>query len=187
MKIRRSCSILAFVSPNTSRSPTHAFSGSPRRSLRSFSSQSRPPSCNHEARTFADLNGQEKRSACEVPTWKKWVLHWLKQKGRPNKTLYTVFKPFFSTSLALVLVGACTWPNEVFYQDRLLSNRWERRDSFWAKSSRTAPTPGLFLLMLGHLFDLLQIHQPLVTRTLPGAPGIATRSKDATRGSWPYY
>ena len=24
-------------------------------------------------------------------------------------------------------------------------------------------------------------------RTLLGAPGIATRSKDATRGSWPYY
>ena len=27
----------------------------------------------------------------------------------------------------------------------------------------------------------------LGTRTLLGAPGIATRSKDATRGSWPYY
>ena len=25
------------------------------------------------------------------------------------------------------------------------------------------------------------------TRTLLGAKGIATRSKDATRGSWPYY
>ena len=24
-------------------------------------------------------------------------------------------------------------------------------------------------------------------RKLLGAPGIATRSKDATRGSWPYY
>ena len=29
--------------------------------------------------------------------------------------------------------------------------------------------------------------QTLGTRTLLGAPGIATRSKDATRGSWPYY
>ena len=26
-----------------------------------------------------------------------------------------------------------------------------------------------------------------LTRTLLGAKGIATRSKDATRGSWPYY
>ena len=25
------------------------------------------------------------------------------------------------------------------------------------------------------------------TRTLLGAPGLTTRSKDATRGSWPYY
>ena len=29
--------------------------------------------------------------------------------------------------------------------------------------------------------------QSIVTRTLLEAPGIATRSKDATRGSWPYY
>ena len=27
----------------------------------------------------------------------------------------------------------------------------------------------------------------LGARTLLGAPGMATRSKDATRGSWPYY
>ena len=27
----------------------------------------------------------------------------------------------------------------------------------------------------------------LGARTLVGAPGIATRSKDAIRGSWPYY
>ena len=27
----------------------------------------------------------------------------------------------------------------------------------------------------------------LVTRSYYGAPGLATRSKDATRGSWPYY
>ena len=26
-----------------------------------------------------------------------------------------------------------------------------------------------------------------VARTLLGAPGLTTRSKDATRGSWPYY
>ena len=32
-------------------------------------------------------------------------------------------------------------------------------------------------------------HLTTTTRNkkLPGAPGIATRSKDATRGSWPYY
>ena len=29
--------------------------------------------------------------------------------------------------------------------------------------------------------------QTIGARTLLGAPGIATRSKDATRGSWPYY
>ena len=27
----------------------------------------------------------------------------------------------------------------------------------------------------------------LGARTLLGAPGLTTRSKDATRGSWPYY
>ena len=30
-------------------------------------------------------------------------------------------------------------------------------------------------------------YSPVGARTLLGAPGIATRSKDATRGSWPYY
>ena len=25
------------------------------------------------------------------------------------------------------------------------------------------------------------------SKKLPGAPGLTTRSKDATRGSWPYY
>ena len=30
-------------------------------------------------------------------------------------------------------------------------------------------------------------HKLLVARKLLGAPGIDTRSKDATKGSWPYY
>ena len=35
---------------------------------------------------------------------------------------------------------------------------------------------------MGHYFTIVASNKKLV-----GAPGIATRSKDATRGSWPYY
>ena len=69
-------------------------------------------------------------------------------------------------------------------------------------------TPGSTFVLLGALSRRLGLHsvalslrnsegfpgaQPfglqeqLVTRTLLGAKGIATRNKDATRGSWPYY
>ena len=41
------------------------------------------------------------------------------------------------------------------------------------------------VLMILH--DFGSKHPTTVTRTLLGAPGIATRSKDATSGSWPYY
>ena len=32
-----------------------------------------------------------------------------------------------------------------------------------------------------------ELHIATRNKKLLGAPGIATRSKDATRGSWPYY
>ena len=35
--------------------------------------------------------------------------------------------------------------------------------------------------------EVLDSHERLVTRTLLATKGIATRSKDATRGSWPHY
>ena len=39
---------------------------------------------------------------------------------------------------------------------------------------KTHGLPGVVVLLLG-------------AKTLLGAPGLTTRSKDATRGSWPYY
>ena len=46
-------------------------------------------------------------------------------------------------------------------------------------------------ICIEHLNDLvasvLQMEALLGARTLLGAPGIATRSKDATRGSWHHY
>ena len=42
------------------------------------------------------------------------------------------------------------------------------------KSDRDSDSQGSSIMLLG-------------ARTLLGAKGIATRSKDATRGSWPYY
>ena len=39
----------------------------------------------------------------------------------------------------------------------------------------------------GHRYRIIQIELTTRNKKLLGAPGIATRSKDATRGSWPYY
>ena len=63
---------------------------------------------------------------------------------------------------------------------------------------RECLAPGLRLLLFDQfllVFDLFVLTNPVAghshhkgsSKKLLGAPGIATRSKDATRGSWPYY
>ena len=43
------------------------------------------------------------------------------------------------------------------------------------------------MLCIALSLSFIRYNMSLVSFMLSGAPGIATRSKDATRGSWPYY
>ena len=64
------------------------------------------------------------------------------------------------------------------------------RAEVWQSIDRCLSNLLINLLVVGDFnTDLTQLaNEPrLGTRTQLGAPGIATRSKDATRGSWPYY